>query len=164
MSTSLNPLGHELAHAGAADFFFAARAHDVASAVAVGQNLLDRLVHGIGLFGQGKGVAQQHAHGQDGGQRIGQIPPGNVRRFDTRFFLAFTDEAAIDPAAISDSAELHDLRWLDMADLSSLNMPSITRTILDDVKAQMQTDPSLPFGSDGPFYFSRHGRFFRETI
>ena len=91
-------------------------------------------------------------------------PPGNVRRFDTRFFLAFTDEAAIDPAAISDSSELHDLRWLDMADLSSLNMPSITRTILDDVKAQMQTDPSLPFGSDGPFYFSRHGRFFRETI
>ena len=91
-------------------------------------------------------------------------PPGNVRRFDTRFFLAFTDEAAIDPAAISDSSELHDLRWLDMADLSGLNMPSITRTILDDVKAQMQTDPSLPFGSDGPFYFSRHGRFFRETI
>lgn len=91
-------------------------------------------------------------------------PPGNVRRFDTRFFLTFTDEAAIDPAGISDSSELHDLRWLDMEDLSSLNMPSITRTILDDVKAQMKSDPSLPFGTDGPFYFSRNGRFFRETI
>lgn len=91
-------------------------------------------------------------------------PPGNVRRFDTRFFLTFTDEAAVDPAGIRDSSELHDLRWLDMEDLSSLNMPAITRTILDDVKAQMKSDPSLPFGSDGPFYFSRNGRFFRETI
>ncbi|WP_454287393.1 NUDIX hydrolase [Rhizobium arsenicireducens] len=91
-------------------------------------------------------------------------PPGHVRRFDTRFFLTFTDEAAIDPAGISDSSELHDLRWLDMQDLSSLNMPEITRTILDDVRAQMKCDPSLPFGSDGPFYFCRNGRFYRETI
>ncbi|GEO86409.1 MULTISPECIES: NUDIX hydrolase [Alphaproteobacteria] len=91
-------------------------------------------------------------------------PPGNVRRFDTRFFLTFTDEAGVDPTAISDSTELHDLRWLDMHDLSGLNMPSITKTILNDVKAQMTVDPSLPFGTSVPFYFSRRGRFFREVI
>lgn len=91
-------------------------------------------------------------------------PPGNVRRFDTRFFLTFTDETTMDPTGFSDSSELHDLRWLDMNDLSSLNMPPITRTILEDVKAQMRNDPSLPFGSDGPFYFSRRGKFLRETI
>lgn len=91
-------------------------------------------------------------------------PPGNVRRFDTRFFLTFCDETGIDPGAIRDSAELQDVRWLDMHDVSGLNMPAITRTILEDVRTQMKDDPSLPFGSDGPFYFSRRGRFFRDTI
>ncbi len=91
-------------------------------------------------------------------------PPGNIRRFDTRFFLTFCDEAEVDPGAIRDSAELHDLQWLDMHDVSGLNMPAITRTILEDIKLQMKDDPSLPFGSDGPFYFSRRGRFFRDTI
>ncbi|PZU82705.1 MAG: hydrolase [Shinella sp.] len=91
-------------------------------------------------------------------------PPGNIRRFDTRFFLTFCDETGIDPGMIRDSAELQDLRWLDMHDVSGLNMPAITRTILEDVRTQMKDDPSLPFGSDGPFYFSRRGRFFRDTI
>lgn len=86
-------------------------------------------------------------------------PPGNVRRFDTRFFLTFTDEAGIDPDGISDSDELHDVRWLDIEDVSGLNMPSITQTILEHVKMQMKLDPYLPFGSSGPFYFARRGRF-----
>lgn len=86
-------------------------------------------------------------------------PPGNVRRFDTRFFLTFADETSIDPDQISDSDELHDVRWLDIDDVSGLNMPSITQTILEHVKMQMKLDPSLPFGSSGPFYFARRGRF-----
>lgn len=91
-------------------------------------------------------------------------PPGHVRRFDTRFFLTFTDEAEVDPTAIRDSAELHDLRWLDMDDLSGLNMPGITKTILEEVKAQMMQDPTLPFGASLPFYYSRRGEHIRETI
>ena len=91
-------------------------------------------------------------------------PPGNVRRFDTRFFLTFTDEAGIDPADIRDSAELHDLTWLDIDAASGLNMPLITRTILEDVIDRMKADPSLPFGSPGPFYYSRRGRTFRGDI
>ncbi|WP_250955995.1 NUDIX hydrolase [Rhizobium sp. CG5] len=86
-------------------------------------------------------------------------PPGNIRRFDTRFFLAFTDEAGLDPAQIRDSDELQDVRWLDIEDISGLNMPSITQTIFEHVKMQMKLDPSLPFGSSGPFYFARRGRF-----
>lgn len=91
-------------------------------------------------------------------------PPGNVRRFDTRFFLAFTDEAGIDPADVRDSSELHDLIWLDIEAITSLNMPQITRTILEDVKTQMNADPNLPFGNEGPFYFSRRGQFMRGNI
>jgi NTP pyrophosphohydrolases including oxidative damage repair enzymes len=91
-------------------------------------------------------------------------PPGYVRRFDTRFFLTFTDETDIDPTAVTDSPELHDLRWLDMDDLSGLNMPGITKTILEEVKAQMMQDPTLPFGASLPFYYSRRGQHIREII
>lgn len=91
-------------------------------------------------------------------------PPGNVRRFDTRFFLTFVDEAGIDPTAIRNSDELQDLQWLAMDAVTNLKMPPITRTILDDVKKLMSTDPSLPFGSAGPFYYLRHGRLQRGSI
>lgn len=91
-------------------------------------------------------------------------PPGNVRRFDTRFFLTFVDEAGIDPTAIRNSDELQDLQWLAMDAGTNLKMPPITRTILDDVKKLMSADPSLPFGSAGPFYYLRHGRLQRGSI
>ncbi|MCO6177914.1 NUDIX hydrolase [Ciceribacter sp. RN22] len=91
-------------------------------------------------------------------------PPGNVRRFDTRFFLTFTDEAGIDPQHVRDSAELHDLTWLDIEASSGLNMPLITRTILEDVVGRIKADPCLPFGSPGPFYYSRRGQTFRGDI
>lgn len=91
-------------------------------------------------------------------------PPGNVRRFDTRFFCTFVDEAELDPASIRSSDELQDLQWVDMHAIDHLKMPPITRTILDDVKKLMSADPSLPFGSAGPFYYLRHGRLHRGSI
>lgn len=91
-------------------------------------------------------------------------PPGNVRRFDTRFFLTFVDEAGIDATAIRNSDELQDLQWVAMDAVTNLKMPPITRTILDDVKKLMFADPSLPFGSAGPFYYLRHGRLQRGSI
>lgn len=84
-------------------------------------------------------------------------PPGYVRRFDTRFFCTFADEAGIDPRDIRDSEELHDLQWVDIEAISGLNIPPITQTILDDVKALMNLQPSLPFDLQGPCYFLRRG-------
>jgi 8-oxo-dGTP pyrophosphatase MutT (NUDIX family) len=91
-------------------------------------------------------------------------PPGQIRRFDTRFFCTFTDESGIDIRQTCDSPELVDLQWLDMADVSGLNMPAITRTVLEDVTKFMIGDPSLPFGNPVPFYFTRYGRFIRECV
>lgn len=88
-------------------------------------------------------------------------PPGNVRRFDTRFFLAFTDETGVDIRHLRDSEEMADLRWLDIGQISGLNMPPITRTVLEDVTKLMTGDPTVPFGTAVPFYFMRHGRFVR---
>ncbi|TCL70446.1 NUDIX hydrolase [Rhizobium sp. BK251] len=91
-------------------------------------------------------------------------PPGHVRRYDTRFFLAFTDEAGVDPSDIRDSEELTDLRWLDIADVSCLNIPDITRIILNDVVGLLEVDPSLRFDVPVPFYVVRNGRFVRNVL
>ncbi|MEZ2130305.1 MULTISPECIES: NUDIX domain-containing protein [unclassified Sinorhizobium] len=91
-------------------------------------------------------------------------PPGQVRRYDTRFFCTFTDEAGIDPGLVRDSEELLDLQWLDIGDISCLNMPDITRIVLGDVMSLMKADPSLGFGTPVPFYLMRNGRFARDVL
>ncbi|WP_161974103.1 NUDIX domain-containing protein [Rhizobium deserti] len=91
-------------------------------------------------------------------------PPGHIRRYDTRFFLAFADETALDLAALQDSAELQDLQWLDMRVVSGLKLPRITQTVLEDVKTLLISDPSLPFGTPVSCYSMRHGRFVRSRL
>ncbi len=91
-------------------------------------------------------------------------PPGKVRRYDTRFFCCFTDEAGINPNAFSDSEELLSLQWLDIEDNSSLNMAPITRLVLEDVTKFMIGDPSLQFESPVRQYFERRGKFIRGFL
>jgi 8-oxo-dGTP pyrophosphatase MutT (NUDIX family) len=91
-------------------------------------------------------------------------PPGHIRRYDTRFFCAFTDEAGVDPGALHDTDELVDVSWLDTDALCSLNMAQITRSILEDVTKLMIVDPALSFENAVPFYFMRHGLAVREHL
>ncbi len=91
-------------------------------------------------------------------------PPGHPRRFDTHFFAQFTDEAGVDPGDIRDSRELEDLRWIDVHDVSAVQLPDITGIILADLRASLQSDASLPFGRPVPFYYTRHGRFVRDLL
>nr|CAD6613058.1 NUDIX domain-containing protein [Rhizobium sp. TCK] len=91
-------------------------------------------------------------------------PPGNVRRFDTRFFLLPADEAGIAPAPLQDTKELQDLRWVGFSDLAELKVPQITRAVLEDVKLLLESDPALPYGLPVPYYFMRHGRFVRTEL
>lgn len=91
-------------------------------------------------------------------------PPGQSRRFDTRFFACFCDELALEPEAVQDSEELHDLTWLPIDAHESHPLPRITRVILSDLGDALAEDPSLPFGKAVPFYYSRNGRFVRELI
>ncbi len=91
-------------------------------------------------------------------------PPGHPRRFDTHFFALFTDEAGVDPDDIRDSRELEDLRWIDVNDVSEVQLPDITEIILGDLRASLQSDASLPFGRPVPFYYTRHGRFVRDLL
>lgn len=91
-------------------------------------------------------------------------PPGNVRRYDTRFFLLPVDDAGISSGAAMDSDELQDLRWVGQQDLANLTVPKITLAILDDVTTLLEADPSLPYGMSVPFYFMQRGQFVRTRI
>ncbi|MGK9286213.1 MULTISPECIES: NUDIX hydrolase [Sinorhizobium] len=91
-------------------------------------------------------------------------PPGLPRRFDTRFFAVFADEAEIDPSLVAESRELQDLQWIDVNDFSALRVPEITAIILSDLRNGLESDPSLPPERTVPFYFTRHGRFHRTLL
>jgi 8-oxo-dGTP pyrophosphatase MutT (NUDIX family) len=91
-------------------------------------------------------------------------PAGMVRRFDTRFFTLFTDEADVDPAGATASHELEDLRWVDIFDHKGIEMPDITVLILEELQKSIQEDKSLPFGRAVPLYRNQRGRFLRDLL
>ena len=91
-------------------------------------------------------------------------PAGMVRRFDTRFFTLFTDEAGIDPAGATASHELEDLRWVNIFDRGGIEMPDITVLILEELQKSLQEDKSLPFGRTVPLYYTQRGRFLRDLL
>jgi 8-oxo-dGTP pyrophosphatase MutT (NUDIX family) len=87
-------------------------------------------------------------------------PPGRTRRFDARFFM-------VDGSAIAhelDSATNEELltpTWLTLPEARALDLPSITRRILDEVEARIldgaDTNRPIPFfrytrGSSGLVY------------
>ncbi|WP_337184717.1 hydrolase [Shinella sp.] len=91
-------------------------------------------------------------------------PAGMVRRFDTRFFTLFADEAGVDPSGATASHELEDLRWVDIFDHKGIQMPDITVLILEELQKSIQEDESLPFGRTAPLYYARRGRFHRDLL
>ena len=74
-------------------------------------------------------------------------PPNRTRRFDARFFM--TDASAI--AHQLDAAQTEELltpKWLTLAEARALDLPSITRTVLDEVEARIiagEHDRRVPF-------------------
>ena len=89
-------------------------------------------------------------------------PPGRPRRFDTRFFC-------IDADAISQRLEIRDgelsgLDWITLEQARALELPNITRVILEDLHEGLATgtigDSRVPV----PFYHFKNGSSRRDTI
>jgi len=91
-------------------------------------------------------------------------PPGRVRRFDTRFLAAFKRDVAVELADGGPTNELEELVWLPIAKAREADIPSITRTVLGDLEARLQSDPDLSPGGEVPFYYLRHNRFQRDLL
>ncbi len=90
-------------------------------------------------------------------------PPGRPRRFDTRFFVADRRSIAVERAGIvGPDSELTELAWVGLDEARQLDLPRITRAVLDDLEAAAGADfaPHLPI----PFYFERYGKGQRELL
>jgi 8-oxo-dGTP pyrophosphatase MutT (NUDIX family) len=89
-------------------------------------------------------------------------PPGRPRRFDTRFFTM--DAAAISERLGHNDGELSGLDWLTLDEARQLDIPRITRLVLEDLTEQI-VDGSLDAGTNPvPFYYSKNGSFKRDLI
>lgn len=91
-------------------------------------------------------------------------PPGRIRRFDTRFFAAFTEELNVDLSHLKAGDELEVLEWIDLRDLGRLKMPDITMAVLADINNMLAISPQLSLEIPVPFYYMHRGKFVREEI
>ena len=89
-------------------------------------------------------------------------PPGRPRRFDTRFFCA--DASAIAFRGTPPDDELSDLVWMGIEEARSLDLPPITRVILEDLGDRMRAGPLGFADSPVPYYFHKGGTFRRQLI
>lgn len=93
-------------------------------------------------------------------------PPGNVRRFDTRFFLVFRDAVpTLQNQTLSPSGELEDLGWVTFDQAMGLDIANITRTVLKNAHGLLsETNSDLSLSLPVVQYSARYGRYIREVI
>lgn len=89
-------------------------------------------------------------------------PPGRPRRYDTRFF--FMDATAIAHRTDSNDGELSGLHWLTMEDARDLDLPPITRVVLEDLMERIRDDSLHASTSRVPFYHHINGSFRRDML
>lgn len=89
-------------------------------------------------------------------------PPGRPRRFDTRFFCV--DARAITFRGPPPEDELSDLVWMDLTEARGLDLPPITRVILEDLGDRLKAGPLVASDAPVPYYYNRRGTFKRELI
>jgi len=82
-------------------------------------------------------------------------PPNRPRRFDARFFMAdaSTITHALDAAH---NEELLTPSWLTLAEARALDLPGITRRVLDEVETRLADGPDP--GRLAPFFRFLHGK------
>ena len=82
-------------------------------------------------------------------------PPGRPRRYDTRFFTAEASEIA-HRVEVTDG-ELSGIDWFNFDDMRSLDLPGITRVVIEDLADRLKAGLPGPPDAPVPFYFQRNG-------
>ena len=70
-------------------------------------------------------------------------PPYRSRRFDARFFMADAEAVLADDKPVS-GEELLDIRWFSLDEAEALDLPSITKFILKEVRARLAGETVAP--------------------
>jgi hypothetical protein len=89
-------------------------------------------------------------------------PPGRVRRYDTRFFCIPASDITHRTAPLD--AELSTLDWVTLEEARSLDLPSITRAVVEDLAELLRGGAEVPPERPVPYYFFRHGSFHRRLL
>ncbi len=89
-------------------------------------------------------------------------PPGRPRRFDTRFFCA--NASAISYRGKPPEDELSDLVWMPLEEARHLDLPSITRVIIEDLGDRLKLGSAGLSGASVPYYYNRRGTYRRDMI
>lgn len=92
-------------------------------------------------------------------------PPRRPRRFDARFF-------ALEASAIASDAgrketpedELLELAWLTIDEARALEIPNITRVVLGEIEARLESGGLRAPERPVPFFYMRGRRFIREEL
>jgi 8-oxo-dGTP pyrophosphatase MutT (NUDIX family) len=88
-------------------------------------------------------------------------PPGRPRRYDTRFFCVAA-EAIVHRVATD--GELSDLEWHSIEQARTLDLPNITRVVLEDLGERIAAGALHKSDVPVPFYHRRSGNFHRDLI
>lgn len=89
-------------------------------------------------------------------------PPGRTRRYDTRFFLV--DAGHIAKKVPPPDDELRDLGWFTIEELRSLDVPNITRAVVEDVNEYLAAEAAGQGDWAVPFYYFKGGVFERVLL
>lgn len=89
-------------------------------------------------------------------------PPARTRRFDARFFMADADYIAQARRPVEASGELLELHWLTLDDAKQLDLPSITRFVLNELEVHLSDGPDA--ARPVPFVYSRHGKTVVDSL
>lgn len=89
-------------------------------------------------------------------------PPNRPRRFDTRFFCV--EAGAIAKTTDHNDGELSGLVWMGLQESRELDLPPITRVILEVLEDRLARHSLADAGEAIPYFFNRHGTYRREMI
>lgn len=92
-------------------------------------------------------------------------PPYRTRRFDTRFFLVHDRFIHNDPERVSEiSGELNEVHWLTLDQARKLDLPAITRWVIDRVEARLKLTPNKQLIQSAPFVRFIKGAMLSEEL
>lgn len=89
-------------------------------------------------------------------------PPGRPRRFDTRFFLADASDIATRRDRLD--GELSGVDWFTFAEMRTLDLPRITRVVVEDLADHLAAGDDTSRLRPIPFYYFRAGSFRRKLL
>ena len=87
-------------------------------------------------------------------------PTHRTRRFDTRFFMVYDEFIHTDPESMEKaSGELLDLHWLTLTEARELDLPAITRSVIDMVETRMKLAREEQINAPAPYFHMKHGQW-----